>query len=116
MAGDEQFRSFCPVDRPKREFPAIAARVLPAKGGSIELNHAAALAMTDGPQRSLDLVEALAVRGDLELYHLLPAVRADLLRRLGRRAEAREAYRLALSLATAAPERRLLEQRLTETS
>jgi RNA polymerase sigma-70 factor, ECF subfamily len=82
----------------------------------IELNHAAALAMTDGPQRSLDLVEALAVRGDLELYHLLPAVRADLLRRLGRRAEAREAYRLALSLATAAPERRLLEQRLVETS
>jgi RNA polymerase sigma-70 factor (ECF subfamily) len=82
----------------------------------IELNHAAAVAMTDGPECALDLVDALAARGDLELYHLLPAVRADLLRRLGRRDEARTAYRLALGLARAAPERRLLAHRLAESS
>src|ERR1700761_2848942 len=58
----------------------------------IELNHAAAVSMVDGPARALDLVDALAARGKLDGYDALPAVRADLLRRLGRRAEARVAY------------------------
>ena len=59
----------------------------------IELNHAAAVSMVDGPARALALVDALAARGRLDGYDALPAVRADLLRRLGRHAEAREAYR-----------------------
>jgi len=80
----------------------------------IELNHAAALSMVDGPARALDLLDALAARGGLDLYHLLPAARADLLRRLGRREEAREAYGTALALVKLDPERRLLTKRLTE--
>ena len=75
----------------------------------------AALVLTGtGPARALDLVDALAARGGLDLYHLLPAVRADLLRRLGRRQEAREAYSTALALAKLDPERRLLTRRLQE--
>ena len=70
--------------------------------------------MVDGPSRSLDLLDALAARGTLADYHLLPAVRADLLRRLGRRREAEEAYRAALALAKLEPERRLLARRLAE--
>ncbi len=58
----------------------------------IELNHAAAVSMVDGPARALDLIDALQARGGLDGYDLLPAVRADLLRRLGRRDAAREAY------------------------
>jgi len=80
----------------------------------VELNHAAAVSMVDGPRRSLDLLDALAARGTLADYHLLPAVRADLLRRLGRRKEAEEAYRAALALAKLEPERRLLARRLAE--
>src|SRR6202011_2960989 len=65
----------------------------------IELNHAAAVSMVDGPARALDLIDALAARGGLDGYDLLPAVRADLLRRLGRRDAAREAY-IAATVAT----------------
>jgi RNA polymerase sigma-70 factor (ECF subfamily) len=78
----------------------------------VELNHLAAVSMVDGPARALDLLAALAARGGLEDYHLLPAVRADLLRRLGRNEEAKEAYRSAIALARLAPERRLLAKRL----
>jgi RNA polymerase sigma-70 factor, ECF subfamily len=80
----------------------------------VELNHAAAVSMVDGPSRSLDLLDALAARETLADYHLLPAARADLLRRLGRREEAEEAYRAALALAKLEPERRLLARRLAE--
>jgi len=78
----------------------------------VELNHAVAVSMVDGPARALDLLDALAARGGLDLYHLLPAARAELLRRLGRTEEAREAFRAALACAKLAPERRLLEKRL----
>jgi RNA polymerase sigma-70 factor (ECF subfamily) len=78
----------------------------------IELNRAVAVAMVDGPARALDLVDALAARDALGLYHLLPAVRADLLRRLGRLEEAAAAYRQAISAARLEPERRLLARRL----
>src|SRR3954449_12383073 len=61
----------------------------------IELNHAAAVSMVDGPARALDLVDAITARGGLDGYELLPAVRADLLRRLERKDDAREAYRAA---------------------
>jgi len=80
----------------------------------VELNHAAAVSMVDGPARALALLDALAARGGLEGYHLLPAARADLLRRLGRREEAGAAYRSALALAKLEPERRLLAKRLVE--
>ncbi len=80
----------------------------------IELNHAAAISMVDGPARALDLVNALEARGGLKGYELLPAVRADLLRRLGRHQPAREAYRAATEATQLEPLRRLYARRLTE--
>ncbi|WP_441260481.1 RNA polymerase sigma factor [Bradyrhizobium sp. 521_C7_N1_3] len=80
----------------------------------IELNHAAAVSMVDGPGRALDLVDATAARGGLHGYELLPAVRADLLRRLGRKDEAREAYRAATEATQLEPLRRLYARRMRE--
>jgi RNA polymerase sigma-70 factor, ECF subfamily len=72
--------------------------------------------MAQGPEAGLKLVDALEVSGALAGYHLLPATRADLLRRLGRRDEAAGAYRRALELAAAEPERGYLGRRLSEVS
>jgi RNA polymerase sigma-70 factor, ECF subfamily len=80
----------------------------------VELNRAVAVAMADGPAAGLTLVEALEASGALAGYHLLPATRADLLRRLQRPAEAAAAYREALDLVTTDAERRYLERRLAE--
>jgi RNA polymerase sigma-70 factor, ECF subfamily len=80
----------------------------------IELNRAVALAMADGPQAGLALVDTLDSSGRLHGYHLLPATRADLLRRLGRRAEAITAYEQALALAPTEFERRYLRRRIAE--
>ena len=80
----------------------------------IELNHAAAISMVDGPARALDLIDALQARGGLNGYELLPAVRADLLRRLGRRDAAREAYLAATAATKLEPLRRLYARRLAE--
>jgi RNA polymerase sigma-70 factor (ECF subfamily) len=80
----------------------------------IELNHAAALSMVDGPARALDLIDALQARGGLQGYELLPAVRADLLRRLGRHDAAREAYLAATAATQLEPLRRLYARRLRE--
>lgn len=80
----------------------------------VELNRAVAVAMRDGPAAGLALIDALFARGELADYHLAHAARADLLRRLGRNAEARAAYERALVLARQEPERRFLEKRLTE--
>ncbi|WP_314947536.1 RNA polymerase sigma factor [Bradyrhizobium cosmicum] len=80
----------------------------------IELNHAAAVSMVDGPARALDLVDATAARGELRGYELLPAVRADLLRRLGRKDEAREAYIAATEATQLEPLRRLYARRMKE--
>jgi RNA polymerase sigma-70 factor (ECF subfamily) len=80
----------------------------------VELNRAAAVAMRDGPAAGLALIDAILARGDLEDYQLAHSARADLYRRLGRTAEARAAYRRALSLTRQEPERRLLERRLRE--
>ena len=80
----------------------------------IELNHAAALSMVDGPARALDLVDAITARGGLRGYELLPAVRADLLRRLGRKDEARMAYRAATEATQLEPLRRLYARRMRE--
>jgi RNA polymerase sigma-70 factor (ECF subfamily) len=80
----------------------------------IELNRAVAVAMRDGAEVGLALVDEILARGDLANYHLAHATQADLYRRLGRDAEARAAYERALSLAQQEPERRFLERRLGE--
>src|SRR4051812_2646438 len=80
----------------------------------IELNHAAALSMVDGPARALALIDALEARGGLRGYELLPAVRADLLRRLGRHDAARKAYLAATSATQLEPLRRLYARRIAE--
>lgn len=78
----------------------------------VALNRAVAVAMRDGPEAGLILVDGLLERGELRSYHLLHAARADLARRLGRTGEAVAAYRKALELTTQEPERRFLESRL----
>jgi RNA polymerase sigma-70 factor (ECF subfamily) len=78
----------------------------------VELNRAVAIAMSEGLEKGLALIESITLPG----YHLLPAARADLLRRLGRAAESAAAYREALSLVTNEAERRFLERRLAEVS
>jgi RNA polymerase sigma-70 factor, ECF subfamily len=80
----------------------------------IELNRAAAIAMRDGPEHGLALIDAILARGELRDYHLAHAARADLFRRLGRKADAAAAYQRALALAVEEPERQLLERRLKE--
>jgi RNA polymerase sigma-70 factor (ECF subfamily) len=78
----------------------------------IELNRAAAIAMRDGPEAGLALIDAILVRGDLTDYHLAHAARGDLCRRIGRTVEAIAAYERALELATQEPERRFIGRRL----
>ena len=78
----------------------------------IELNHAVAVSMVDGPARALDLIDSLAARGRVTQYHLLHAARGRLLQKLGRMKEAREAYHAALSTTLLEPERRFLIARI----
>ena len=80
----------------------------------VSLNRAVAVAMAEGPEKGLELINVLAARGDLDDNHLLHAARADLLRRLGSRAEAADSYAKALKLVTNDTERRFLERRLRE--
>jgi RNA polymerase sigma-70 factor (ECF subfamily) len=82
----------------------------------VELNRAVAVAMADGPQAGLMIVDALEAGGQLADYHLLAATRADFLRRLGQSADAAASYRQALSQAATEPERRFLIRRLAEVS
>jgi RNA polymerase sigma-70 factor (ECF subfamily) len=80
----------------------------------IELNRAAAIAMRDGPEAGLALIDALLARGELHGYHLAHSARADMHRRLGNVALARASYQRALELTEQEPERRFLERRLRE--
>ncbi len=80
----------------------------------IQLNRAAAVAMRDGPESGLALIEPLIDRGGLGRYHLAHAAKADLLRRLGRLPEAEASYEAALALARQEPEQRFLKRRLAE--
>jgi RNA polymerase sigma-70 factor (ECF subfamily) len=80
----------------------------------IELNRAVAVAMRDGPEAGLHLIDAILERGDLLDYRLAHAARADLCRRLGRTADALASYKRALALTRQEPERRFLERRLAE--
>jgi RNA polymerase sigma-70 factor (ECF subfamily) len=79
----------------------------------IALNRAAAIAMRDGPESGLALIDALLSDGALSNYHLAHSARAELCRRLGRTNEARDAYGAALALARQEPERRFLQRRLS---
>ena len=92
------------------ELYGLLARVRPT--AVVELNRAVAVAMAEGPGRGLELIDRIE---GLERYHLLHAARGDLLRRLGRGAEAAGAYRRALELASQPAERRFLEGRLAAT-
>ena len=100
------------------DWPQIAAlyaqlaRLAPSP--VVELNRAVAVAMSEGIPAGLALVDELAASGRLEGYHLLPATRADLLRRDGHPAEAATAYEDALRLAPTEAERRYLTRRLRE--
>ena len=80
----------------------------------MSLNRAVAVAMAEGPQEGLALIDALAAGGELDDHHLLHAARADLLRRIGSPAEAARSYRRALTLVSNESERRFLERRLGE--
>ncbi|MEP6690830.1 MAG: RNA polymerase sigma factor [Gemmatimonadaceae bacterium] len=91
---------------------ALLASVQPTP--VVELNRAVAVAMADGADRGLLLLDALAARGELAEYHLLHSARGDLLRRLGRLEESATAYRDALALCRLEPERRFLSRRLEE--
>jgi RNA polymerase sigma-70 factor (ECF subfamily) len=80
----------------------------------VDLNRAVAVAMRDGPQAGLALIDDLLANGELAEYHLAHAARAELCRRLGRTVEARESYERALALTRQEPERRFLHKRLRE--
>ena len=80
----------------------------------VELNWAVAVAMRDGPEAGLVLIDAILERGDLADYHLSHAARAELCRRSGKMSEAKNSYERALSLARQEPERRFLSRRLSE--
>ncbi len=80
----------------------------------VELNRAVAVAMRDGPEAGLVLIDAILERGDLVDYHLSHAARAELCRRCGRISDAKNSYERAMSLARQEPERRFLSQRLSE--
>jgi RNA polymerase sigma-70 factor (ECF subfamily) len=90
----------------------VLARVDPSP--VIALNRAVAVAMRDGPEAGLALVDDVLGRGELNNYRLAYAARADLCRRLGRADEARDAYEQALALTRLEPERRFIEKRLRE--
>jgi len=104
------------ADAAATDWPQIAglyaqlARIAPSR--IVELNHAVAIGMAEGPLAALPLLDALAAGGELDGYYLLHATRADLLRRAGRPEPAGDSYRAALELAPTEPERRFLRSRL----
>jgi RNA polymerase sigma-70 factor, ECF subfamily len=110
-------RAASPAETDWRQIAALYGtlqRVRPSP--VVALNRAVAVAMSAGPEAGLPLIEEVERSGALAGYHLLPAAKADLLRRLGRHAEAATAYREALELVSTAPERRFLARRLEEVS
>jgi RNA polymerase sigma-70 factor (ECF subfamily) len=91
---------------------SVLQRVAPSP--VVELNHAVAVAMRDGPEAGLSRIDTILARGDLADYHLIHAAKADLCRRSGRMLEAKASYVVALGLVKQGPERRYLEARLRE--
>ncbi len=103
------------VDTDWKQIAALYGGLLREQPGAVvELNAAVALAMAEGAERGLEWIMRLEGRDELHGYYLLPAARADLLRRLGRLREAREAYAAALVLVRNPAERGYLERRLRE--
>jgi len=102
----------------RTDWPGIAAlydllqRAAPSP--IVDLNRAVAIAMRDGPEAGLILIQSILERGDLADYHLAHSASADLYRRLGRKQDAEAAYQRALVLAKQEPERRFVEKRLRE--
>jgi RNA polymerase sigma-70 factor (ECF subfamily) len=82
----------------------------------VELNRAVAIAMRDGPEAGLNIIDQILASGELADYHLAHATRADFYRRMGRKADARASYEQALSLAMQEPERKFLAGRIAELS
>ena len=80
----------------------------------VGLNRAVAVSLSVGPEAGLALVDAIELDGELREYHLLPAARGDMLRRLGRRDEAATSYQRAYDLAGTDAERRFLQRRVEE--
>jgi RNA polymerase sigma-70 factor (ECF subfamily) len=104
-----------PEDTDWRQIALLYGRLFDVQPSPVvALNRAVAMAMAEGPERGLEVMEPLA--RDLDRYYLFHAARADLLRRIGRRDEAAEAYRRALELTGNAVERRFLRRRLNEVS
>jgi len=108
-------RASRPADTDWRQIAALYGYLMRLRPSPVvELNRAVAVAMAEGVERGLQLIEAIAARGELAEYYLLFAARGDLLRRLERWYEAAKDYRAALRLVTAEPERRFLARRLAE--
>jgi RNA polymerase sigma-70 factor, ECF subfamily len=104
-----------PAETDWREIEALYAYLIRIQPSPvIELNHAVAVAMANGPERGLELIDSIRARGELDDYQLMWAARADLLRRLGRWSEAADSYRAALVMVSAGPARRFLERRLAD--
>jgi RNA polymerase sigma-70 factor (ECF subfamily) len=80
----------------------------------VELNRAVAIAMRDGPEVGLGLIDAVLAHGELANYYLAHSARADMCRRLGRTAEARSSYERALALTQQEPERQFLQERIRQ--
>jgi RNA polymerase sigma-70 factor (ECF subfamily) len=103
------------ADTDWRQIAGLYALLLQrAPSAVVELNHAVAVAMLDGPASGLLLLDAIDARSELRSYHLLHAARGDLLRRMNRVLESVSAYEKALELATLEPERRFLQRRISE--
>ncbi len=108
-------RAESPAETDWRQIAGLYALLMSHTSSAVvELNHAVAVAMVDGPQAALLLVDAIHARGELSDYHLLYAVRADLRRRVGKTDAAARDYQRALALATLEPERRFIRKRLAE--
>jgi RNA polymerase sigma-70 factor (ECF subfamily) len=108
-------RAASPAETDWRQIAGLYALLMSHTSSAVvELNHAVAVAMVDGPAAALLLVDAIHARGELADYHLLYAVRADLRRRVGKIDAAVRDYRRALALATLEPERRFIRKRLAE--
>ena len=111
----EHCRAREPEDTDWRRIVALYDRLQALQPSPIvSLNRAVAVAMADGPQQGLALIDQIVAGGELDDYHLLPATRAELLRRSGLKREAADSYRRALALVTNDAERRFLEKRLVE--
>jgi RNA polymerase sigma-70 factor (ECF subfamily) len=98
-----------------RQIVALYDRLLRMQPSPVvQLNRAVAIAMRDGPEAGLTIIDAASEHGELANYYLAHAARADMYRRLGRTAEARSSYEKALALTQQEPERQFLQERIRQ--